>query len=238
MSTNEFRGATVEEAIAQGLFELGITEEDALIETVSPGGFLSQAVVRVTPKITQNDVTASKEVAQKSESFIKGMLKFLAPNLEVSTHIDEDGITHIISGQGSGTVIGHRGEVLDALQYLALLVANKEEDNFVRVNIDAASYRQKRKNTLCALANRLARKAVENSRRVKVEPMNPYERRIIHFALQDNPNVSTVSEGEGKFRHVVIIPNEERPYGVSYGGSNFAKHGLGKTRKFGYTKRR
>lgn len=237
MTTNEFNGATIEEATAKGLFELGINEEDADIEVVSSGGFMSEAIVKVMPKTASEASASTNEIAEKSEQFLKGMLEFLAPNLEVNTTADNEGVEHIISGQGSGAVIGHRGEVLDALQYLALLVANKDQEDFVRISIDAASYRQKRKNTLSALASRLARKAVENSRRVKVEPMNPYERRIIHFALQDNPNVSTVSEGEGRYRHVVIIPNEEKSYGVSYGGSNFAKSGLGKTRRFGYNKR-
>jgi len=237
MTTNEFRGATVEEAVAQGLFELGLTEEEADIETLSPGGFLSQAVVRVTPKEIEQEALPFPEIIEKSETFVKGLLQYIAPHLEVETSSNEEGIAHIITGPGSGAVIGHRGEVLDAIQYLTLLVANKNEEQFVRVNIDAASYRQKRKTTLAALAARLARKAVEGSRRVKVEPMNPYERRIIHFALQSNPNVTTVSEGEGKYRHVVIIPSNEKPYGVSYGGTNFAKKGLGKTRRFGYTKK-
>ena len=237
MATNEFKGATVEEAVAQGLFELGLTEEEADVETISPGGFLSQAVVRVTPRKLEEAEQLFPEIIEKSEAFIKGLLSFMAPQLEVETSSNEEGVSHIITGEGSGSIIGHRGEVLDAIQYLTLLVANKDQEPFVRVNIDAASYRQKRKNTLNALANRLARKAVEASRRVKVEPMNPYERRVIHFALQDNPNVTTVSEGEGRYRHVVIIPSNEKSYGVSYGGSDFAKRGLGKTRRFGYTKK-
>lgn len=237
MATNEFKGATVEEAVAQGLFELGLTEDEAGIEIISPGGFLSKAVVRVTAKkIEQEDLDVA-EILARSETFIKGLLQYLAPHLQVESNSDESGIKHIITGEGSGAIIGHRGEVLDAIQYLALLVANKDEEEFVRINIDAASYRQKRTNTLNALANKLARKAVENNRRVKVEPMNPYERRIIHFALQDNPNVTTMSEGEGRYRHVVIIPNNEKPYNASYGSSNFAKKGLGKTRRFGYSKK-
>ncbi len=237
MATNEFKGATVEEAVAQGLFELGLTEDEADIETISPGGFLSKAVVRVTAKQVVQEELNYAETLQKSETFIQGLLQYLAPHLQVESSSDESGVKHIITGEGSGAIIGHRGEVLDAIQYLALLVANKEEEEFVRINIDAASYRQKRANTLNALANKLARKAVENSRRVKVEPMNPYERRIIHFALQNNPNVTTLSEGEGRYRHVVIIPNNEKPYSVSYGSSNFAKKGMGKTRRFGYNKK-
>ena len=240
----EFTGATIEEAIAQGLKELNLTEDEVEIETINHGGFLSNAVVKITPKDSatayeDNQAEVQKEIPQevvdKSAQFVQGLIDNFDLDLEVNTVCNGDGILHTINGSKSNAVIGYRGEVLDSIQYLALLVANKDNnEDFVRISLDAGSYREKRKETLKNLASRLAQKAIDNERRVKIEPMNPYERRIMHFALQDNPHVTTVSEGEGKYRHVVIIPNEEK---FSYGTSNFSKRGLGKTRKFGYSKK-
>lgn len=245
MNTNEFNGSTVEEAISNGLEKLGLTEEAADIDVIQTGGFQTDAIVRITPKYVIDksdseekvDSDIPEELLDKSNQFVKGLLEHLNVDLDIKTENTKDGILHSLTGPGSSAVIGYRGEVLDAIQYLTLLVTNKDSEDFIRVSVDAGSYRQKRKETLNHLANRLAQKAVMNSRRVKIEPMNPYERRIIHFALQDNPLVTTVSEGEGNQRHVVILPNEEKSY-ISYGSSSFNRTGMGKTRKFGYTKRR
>ncbi len=125
-------------------------------------------------------------------------------NLKVSTNAESVYVD--VDGPDSGTVIGKRGQTLDALQYLASLVANKGESGYIRVVIDAEGYRGKREVTLEKLANRLADKAVRTGKTVRLEPMNPYERKVIHTALQKRPEVTTRSEGEEPFRRVVIEP--------------------------------
>jgi len=113
-----------------------------------------------------------------------------------------------IEGEDSGTIIGKRGQTLDAIQYLTSLVVNKGKDEYVRVVIDAEGYRDKREKTLEKLANRLADKAKKSGRSVRLEPMNPYERKVIHTALQERPEVTTKSEGEEPYRRVVIEPSK------------------------------
>ncbi len=125
-------------------------------------------------------------------------------NVKVSTNAESVYID--IDGPDSGTVIGKRGQTLDAIQYLASLVANKDESGYIRVVIDAEGYRGKREVTLEKLANRLADKAVRTGKTVRLEPMNPYERKVIHTALQKRTEVTTRSEGEEPFRRVVIEP--------------------------------
>lgn len=109
-----------------------------------------------------------------------------------------------IQGKDSGTIIGKRGQTLDAIQYLTSLVVNKNTEKYIRVVIDAENYRSKRERTLEQLANRLADKVVRTKKSVRLEPMNPYERKVIHATLQGNPNVTTKSEGEEPYRRVII----------------------------------
>ena len=119
---------------------------------------------------------------------------------------DENGIKITVSGPGVGGIIGRRGETLDAVQYLTCLFVNKGKhgDDYKRVIIDSENYRAKREETLIRLANKMASKAVKNNREMILEPMNPYERRIIHSALQNDKFVTTHSEGEEPFRRVVV----------------------------------
>lgn len=109
-----------------------------------------------------------------------------------------------IQGKDSGTIIGKRGQTLDAIQYLTSLVVNKDTEKYIRIVIDAENYRSKRERTLEQLANRLADKVVRTKKSVRLEPMNPYERKVIHATLQGNPNVTTKSEGEEPYRRVII----------------------------------
>src|SRR5665648_102670 len=117
---------------------------------------------------------------------------------------NEDIIYVDIEGKDSGTIIGKRGQTLDAIQYLASLVANKGEGKYKKVVVDAENYRQKREKTLEQLANRLASKVIKSRKSVRLEPMNPYERKVIHATLQSNPEVTTRSEGEEPYRRVII----------------------------------
>ena len=117
---------------------------------------------------------------------------------------NEEQVMYNLKSDDLGIVIGHRGETLDALQYLTSLVVNKETEEYYRVLLDAEGYRDRRKETLVRLANKLARKAVKTERKVVLEPMPPHERRIIHMALKDNDKVTSYSKGEEPFRKVMI----------------------------------
>jgi len=136
--------------------------------------------------------------------FLKEVTEQMGLVVEVSAKANEDSVLLNIQGKDSGTIIGKRGQTLDAIQYLTSLVVNKDQDNYVRVVVDAENYRSKREKTLEKLANRLADKVVKTKRNVRLEPMNPYERKVIHATLQNNPRVTTRSEGQDPYRRVII----------------------------------
>ena len=129
--------------------------------------------------------------------------------VSVDVNTDEEGNVRVnMQGDSQGILIGRRGETLDALQYLTSLQVNKGRGEYIRVTLDTEGYRARREEALIRLANRMANRAVKTGRRVSMEPMNPYERRILHSALQGNPAVTTHSEGEEPNRHVVITVNK------------------------------
>ena len=139
------------------------------------------------------------------EDFLKNTMKAMDMEVELKTEIDQDGALCVdMSGEHMGILIGKRGQTLDSLQYLANRVANKHQEGYVRVKLDTENYRARREETLRHLAKNIAHKVKRNRRPVALEPMNPYERRIIHSALQSDPYVMTHSEGEEPFRKVVI----------------------------------
>lgn len=136
--------------------------------------------------------------------FLKDVTSKMGLDLNMTAHADETHVHIDISGEDSRTIIGKRGQTLDAIQYLTSLVVNKEHKDYVKVVIDAEHYRSRREKTLEQLAERLARKAVHTGRSIRLEPMNPYERKVIHATLQHDPKVTTRSEGQDPFRRVVI----------------------------------
>lgn len=139
------------------------------------------------------------------EEFLTNVLKAMDMEVEIKTSIDEEGALCIeMNGDNMGILIGKRGQTLDSLQYLTNRVANKAQDGYVRVKLDTEDYRRRRKETLENLARGIAYKVKKTKKPVVLEPMNPYERRIIHSALQGNKFVETVSEGEEPYRHVVV----------------------------------
>lgn len=139
------------------------------------------------------------------EEFLKDTLKAMDMDVEITSSIDEDGALYVdMKGEHMGILIGKRGQTLDALQYLANRVANKHQAGYVRVKLDTENYRARREETLKHLAKNIAHKVKRNRRPVVLEPMNPYERRIIHSALQSDPYVTTHSEGEDPYRKVVV----------------------------------
>ena len=161
------------------------------------------------PKKEIEITVVTEETMKICEEFLVDVLKAMGMGaVEVKSTIDEDGALSIeMSGDNMGILIGKRGQTLDSLQYLTNRVANKSQDGYVRVKLDTEDYRRRRKETLENLAKNIAYKVKRSRKAVSLEPMNPYERRIIHSALQGDERVSTHSEGEEPYRRVVVTPN-------------------------------
>ena len=161
----------------------------------------SEAPVKEKQELAKVEEQTIKAV----EEFVKDTLKAMNMEVEITSFIDEDGALCVdMKGDHMGILIGKRGQTLDALQYLANRVANKHQDGYVRVKLDTENYRARREDTLKHLAKNIAHKVKRTRRPVALEPMNPYERRIIHSALQSDPYVTTHSEGEEPYRKVVV----------------------------------
>lgn len=199
---------TVEEAVTKALIELETTSDKLEYEVVEKGsaGFLGigakPAIIRAKKKETLED-SAISFLSQVFDAM------HLEVKIEVAFNEEESEMTIDLSGENMGVLIGKRGQTLDSLQYLVSLVINKRTENYVRVKIDTENYRGRRKETLETLAKNIAYKVKRTKRSVSLEPMNPYERRIIHSALQNDKYVTTRSEGEDPFRHVIISLKRE-----------------------------
>jgi len=196
----EIKGKTVDEAIFAGLGQLGLGIDQVTVEILHEGsrglfGIGKSALVRLTEK-----QSSSKD----AEDFLNTLFEKMGVPAQAAITEEEDSIKIDISGDSTGVLIGRRGETLDALQYLASLVVNKNSEEYKRVSLDTENYRKKREETLIRLANRIASKVVKTGKKVVMEPMNPYERRILHSTLQSNPRVETVSEGDEPFRRVIV----------------------------------
>lgn len=145
--------------------------------------------------------------AQKAARYLEDVIREMGvPHVTVEVRPEEGGSMLYIQGDNAGFIIGHRGETLDALQYLAGLIANHEEDEYYRITLDIGNYREKRRETLTVLGTKIAQKALRSGRNHALEPMNPYERRIIHAAVQNVEGVKSWSEGYDLKRHIVVGP--------------------------------
>ena len=151
-----------------------------------------------------------KEPQNDAEKFLYGLFERMDMNVALkSEKLEEDILRIDMSGRAMGMLIGRRGETLDALQYLTSLVSNNGKDEYLKVMLDTENYRRKREEALKRLAVRLADKVIKSGKKVVLEPMNPYERRILHATLQDHPGITTYSEGEDPFRSVVVALKDE-----------------------------
>lgn len=147
----------------------------------------------------------TEETKQAVEKFLLDVFKAMGMEVKLTSDIDKDGVLCVdMSGDSMGIIIGKRGQTLDSLQYLANRVANKQQSGYVRVKLDTENYRVRREETLRHLAKNIAHKVKRNRKPIALEPMNPYERRIIHYSLQSDPYVTTHSEGEDPYRKVVV----------------------------------
>ena len=208
MKSVEKSARTVEEAIEAALKELSARRDQVQVEVLDEGskGFLGilgarQARVRVTL------LHSIEKKVEAAENFLRQLLQHMGIEATVSSSRGEDDmVTLSISGRRIGSVIGRRGQTLDAVQYLVNLVANKVEGPRVRFIVDAEGYREKRAETLRNLALRIADRVHRERRKVSLEPMSALERRIVHLALVNDDRVETHSEGEEPYRRVVIVP--------------------------------
>lgn len=202
----EVSAKTLDEAITEACQKLGVTSDKLDYEVVEEGssGFLGigskPAVIKAAVKVEEASL---EEVAK---SFLNDVFAAMNMNVVVTASYDEveKALDIDLSGDEMGVLIGKRGQTLDSLQYLVSLVVNKDVDDYIRVKVDTENYRQRRKETLENLAKNIAYKVKRTKRPVSLEPMNPYERRIIHYALQNDKYVMTHSEGEEPFRRVVV----------------------------------
>lgn len=198
---------TVVLAIEAALTELGVARDAVEVEVLEEGKKGILGIGAVDAKVS---VTLKSRPALRAYEFIENLVKNM--NLEASVEItaeDEEGATIAINGDKLGILIGRRGDVLDSLQYLATLAANMNKSGFYRVTVDVQGYREKRAETLRGVAKRMSEKVLKYKRSFALEPMNAYERRIIHSACQDIAGVTTRSIGEGADRKIVISPEKK-----------------------------
>lgn len=203
MEFMEFSAKTVDDAITEACQKFTVSSDKLDYEVVEEGssGFLGigskPAVIKARVKSSVSDI---------AKDFLKDVFEAMDMVVVVNVKYNEADRTMDIdlSGDDMGVLIGKRGQTLDSLQYLVSLVINKDVEDYIRVKVDTENYRQRRKDTLENLAKNISYKVKRTKRAVSLEPMNPYERRIIHSALQNDKYVTTHSEGEEPYRHVVV----------------------------------
>ncbi len=216
MNYTEFTGKTVEEAIEKGLKELGIERENAEIRVLEEGKKKLFGSVKARVEIAAKEDTAAPVCVSASEDatdgertveFLEGLFKLL--NITACTELVSEGdkVEINVTAANTTSIIGKHGAMLDAIQTLAGAVANTGREDYKRVVVDCENYRENREVTLNKLSENLAQKAIRLGKKINLEPMNPYERRIIHAALSEREGVSTISEGKEPNRYIVIIPD-------------------------------
>ena len=242
MQYTEFTGKTVEEAVEKGLKELGITEQQADIRVLEEGKkkLFGSIKARVEIAVKESETAAIAEEktlpvvsadgtdGERTVAFLEGLFELL--NIKACTELVSEGekIEINVTTANTTSVIGKKGVMLDAIQTLASAVGNTGRDDYKRVVVDCDNYRESRENTLNKLAENLAQKAIRLGKKIALEPMNPYERRIIHAALSEREDISTESEGKEPNRYIVIIPeNLEDPDAPAIPARNDREHGRG-----------
>ncbi len=200
MKSVEITANSFDEALEQALEELGLDKSQVEAEKVKETGLIRK---KITVKVTQK-VTGATMVSD----FVNGIIQRMNINCTAEVEEKEDAFYINLTGDDTGVLIGYRGDVLDALQYLSLLVVNKNNPDNKRLVIDGENYREKRIATLSKLAKKIAFRVAKSHKAESLEPMNPFERRIIHSALHDDRFVTTESHGEEPNRYIVISPKK------------------------------
>ena len=200
----EVSAKTIDDAITEACQKFTVTSDKLEYEVIDEGksGLLG---IGARPAVIKVRVKSSVE--DKAKDFLKEVFAamYLTVVSDVKYNEEENSMDIELSGDEMGILIGKRGQTLDSLQYLVSLVVNKDTENYIRVKVDTENYRKRRKETLENLAKNISYKVKRTTRPVSLEPMNPYERRIIHSALQNDKYVTTYSEGDEPFRHVVVV---------------------------------
>lgn len=206
MKSIEVEGRTIEDATINGLKQLGKKKEEVEIKIleIPTKGFLGI----IGAKQAKLKMTVKEHPEKDVEEFLRKLFRSMDLEVLISIELEDEVIKVNLEGPSMGVVIGRRGQTLDSIQYLASLVVNKKREKYLKVFIDTENYRQKREETLIRVAHKIVAKVKRTKKSIALEPMNPYERRIIHAALQDNPAIQTYSEGEDPFRKVVIGPKK------------------------------
>lgn len=205
----EVTGKTVEDALTNASIQLGITSDKVEYEVIEKEKAGILGIIGAKPAKIKAWKKASVE--ENVKDFLQDVFSAMNIQAEIAIEYDKEAgnMSIDLSGSEMGVLIGKRGQTLDSLQYLVSLVANKESDSYIRVKLDTENYRERRKETLEHLAKNIAYKVKRTKKSVSLEPMNPYERRVIHSALQNDKYVCTKSEGEEPFRHVVVMLKRE-----------------------------
>lgn len=206
----EYKGKNVDDAITNACLDLGITTDKLDYEVVEKGG---NGFLGIGSKPAIIKARKAQSVEDIAREFLNKVFSAMELTVKIDIDIEENEKENVVNinviGDDMGILIGKRGQTLDSLQYLVSLVVNKESDKFNRVKLDTENYRERRKATLENLAKNISLKVKRIKKPVALEPMNPYERRIIHSALQDDKFCTTKSEGEEPYRHVVVMLKKE-----------------------------
>ena len=210
MSMIEVEGKTVDEAIQKACEQLGLSPEQLEVEVLSDGsnkifGIIGGTKVRIKATVKEHP---SEPDAQKAQEVLENILQRFGFETSIEVLEDDDCVTLNIKGDGSGILIGRKGQTLDALQYVVNKIVHRSPNVTKQVIVDTEGYREKRKETLIDLAKRLSEQAKTREGPVSTSPLNPFERRIIHLAIQDDDELTTQSTDEGIYRSVVISPKK------------------------------
>lgn len=207
MNSIEVSGKTVDQAIEIGLYKLNTTRENVKVIVLDEGGLFDKAKVKLI-------LNSAYEEQSDLERFVTDLTEKMKLNIAANVESTEKEVKIDFVGEDIGTIIGKRGDTLDALQYLISQILNKDltKENSVRVILDCEGYRKKREDTLKSLAERIAHKAIKYNKPHKLEPMSAYERKIIHLALEGRKDITTESRNEEPNRYVTIIPIKDRSF--------------------------
>jgi spoIIIJ-associated protein len=210
MSMIEVEGKTVDEAIQKACEQLGLSSDELEVEVLSDGsnkifGIIGGAKVRIKATVKERP---SAPDAQKAQEVLENILQRFGFETSIEVFEDNDCVTLNIKGDGSGILIGRKGQTLDALQYVVNKIVHRSPHVTKQIIVDTEGYREKRKETLIDLAKQLSERAKTREGPVTTSPLNPFERRIIHLAIQDDDELTTQSTGEGIYRSVVISPKK------------------------------
>lgn len=203
MVIREYEGRTEKDAIRKASEDLGISSDRLKIEVLSEKSKFFSFGGSVKIRVYLDDEV--EDVSQKAENFLKGLFRTIGTEIETRAIEEDDRVRIEIMTDSAGLIIGKRGKTLEALQILLNIIANRGAEKWKKIVLDIENYRDKRANTLRELALKVAKQVKKTGKAQTLEPMNPFERRIIHMTLQDDPHVETKSEGEGNLKKVKVF---------------------------------